>query len=327
MLEDRTTAASSPTAWPAAYPQGYAVVDVETTGLARDDRIISAAVYRLDARGEVEDHWYTMVNPERDPGPVWIHGLTSEMLEGAPLFTDIAEEFAARLDGRVLVAHNAVFDWQMIAREYARAEREAPVRQRLCTIALSKELGLPLPNHKLESLAAHFGVVQQRAHHALDDARVLAEAFRPSLRAAAAGGVRLPLLECRPLTEWTDRAVPRQSGGYGGYQPTSWRPSRRRPACPYPNPGRYEDGKPLKQGMRVAFSGDTSIERDLLEDRAVEAGLHVATSLSRLTSLLVTNDPDSGTSKVVKARQFGTPVVDEAAFGQLLRDVEPASEQ
>ncbi|GAA2898954.1 DEDDh family exonuclease [Streptomyces violaceus] len=301
---------------------------METTGLARDDRIISAAVYRLDARGEVEDHWYSTVNPERDPGPVWIHGLTSEALEGAPLFQDIAEEFTTRLEGRVLVAHNAVFDWQMIAREYARAKREAPVRQRLCTIALSKELGLPLPNHKLESLAAHFGVVQQRAHHALDDARVLAEAFRPSLRAAAESGVRLPLLECRPLTEWSDRPAPRigQQGGYGGYGPSSWRPARKRPACPYPNPGRYEAGGRLRQGMRVAFSGDTSVERDLLEDRATEAGLHVATSLSRLTSLLVTNDPDSGTSKVVKARQFGTPVVDEAAFGQLLADVEPASE-
>ncbi|MER5880771.1 DEDDh family exonuclease [Streptomyces sp. NPDC060235] len=330
MLEDLTTAAS-PASWPAAYPQGYAVVDVETTGLARDDRIISAAVYRLDARGEVEDHWYTMVNPERDPGPVWIHGLTSDMLEGAPLFPEIAEEFAARLDGRVLVAHNAVFDWSMIAREYARAEREAPVRQRLCTIALSKELGLPLPNHKLESLAAHFGVVQQRAHHALDDARVLAEAFRPSLRAAARDGVRLPLLECLPLKEWSGSTsaprIGRQAGGYasGGYPSGSWRPSRKRPACPYPNPGRYESGKPLKQGMRVAFSGDTSVDRELLEDRAVEAGLHVATSLSRLTSLLVTNDPDAATSKVVKARQFGTPVIDEAAFGQLLRDVEPAS--
>lgn len=332
MLEDLTTAAFSPTSWPAAYPEGYAVVDVETTGLARDDRIISAAVYRLDARGEVEDHWYTTVNPERDPGPVWIHGLTSEALEGAPLFQDIAEEFTARLQDRVLVAHNAVFDWQMIAREYARAKCEAPVRQRLCTIALSKELGLPLPNHKLESLAAHFGVVQRQAHHALDDARVLAEAFRPSLRAAAASGVRLPLHECRPLTEWSDRpATPRigqQAGprGYGGYRQTSWRPSRKRPACPYPNPGRYETGGRLKQGMRVAFSGDTSTERELLEDRATEAGLHVATSLSRLTSLLVTNDPDSGTSKVVKARQFGTPIVDEAAFGQLLADVEPASE-
>ncbi|MDQ8701790.1 DEDDh family exonuclease [Streptomyces sp. LHD-70] len=322
MLEDRTTAAP----WPAAYPSGYAVVDVETTGLARDDRIVSAAVYQLDAQGEVEDHWYTLVNPERDPGPVWIHGLTSDVLEGAPLFPEIAEEFSARLDGRVLVAHNAVFDWSMIAREYARARRTAPVRQRLCTIALAKELRLPLPNHKLESLAAHFGVVQQRAHHALDDARVLAEAFRPSLHTAAGDDVRLPLLECRPLTEWQDSPATPHIGRQGSYRPGGWRPNRKRPACPYPNPGRYEADKPLKQGMRVAFSGDTSVERELLEDRAVEAGLHVATSVSRLTSLLVTNDPDAGTSKVVKAKSYGTPILDEAAFGQLLRDVAPASE-
>ncbi|MFF4246995.1 DEDDh family exonuclease [Streptomyces sp. NPDC001822] len=320
MLDDRQTAAP----WPAAYPQGYAVVDVETTGLARDDRIVSAAVYRLDARGEVEDHWYTLVNPERDPGPVWIHGLTSDVLEGAPLFPEVAGELSERLAGRVLVAHNAAFDWSMIAREYARAAVTAPVEQRLCTIALSKELRLPLPNHKLESLAAHFGVVQQRAHHALDDARVLAEAFRPSLLAAARDGVRLPLLECRPLTEWYDSPVAPRAG----YRPSpaqSWRPSRKRPACPYPNPGRYESDKPLMQGMRVAFSGDTSVDRELLEDRAVEAGLHVATSVSRLTSLLVTNDPDSATSKTVKAKSFGTPVLEESAFTHLLRDVAPAA--
>ncbi|GHG28414.1 DEDDh family exonuclease [Streptomyces hydrogenans] len=320
MLDDRTTAAT----WPTAYPQGYAVVDVETTGLARDDRIVSAAVYRLDAQGDVEDHWYTLVNPERDPGPVWIHGLTSDVLEGAPLFAEIAEEFSARLDGRVLVAHNAMFDWQMIAREYARAERTAPVRQRLCTIALSKELALPLPNHKLATLAAHFGVVQQRAHDALDDARVLAEAFRPSLHAAAEKGVRLPLLECRPLTEWASAPARPLIGAQSSYRAGSWRPARKRPACPYPNPGRYESDKPLKQGMRVAFSGDTSVDRELLEDRTVEAGLHVAGSISRLTSLLVTNDPDAGTSKTVKAKSFGTPVVDEAAYAHLLRDVAPA---
>ena len=321
MLDDRQTAAP----WPAAYPQGYAVVDVETTGLARDDRIVSAAVYRLDARGEVEDHWYTLVNPERDPGPVWIHGLTSDVLEGAPLFPEVAAQLSERLAGRVLVAHNAAFDWSMIAREYARAAVTAPVEQRLCTIALSKELRLPLPNHKLESLAAHFGVVQQRAHHALDDARVLAEAFRPSLHAAARDGVRLPLLECRPLTEWYDSAGAPRAPATGPRRPQgSWRASRKRPACPYPNPGRYESDKPLMQGMRVAFSGDTSIDRELLEDRAVEAGLHVATSVSRLTSLLVTNDPDSATSKTVKARSFGTPVLEESAFTHLLRDVAPA---
>lgn len=303
------------------------MVDVETTGLSSHDRIVSAAVYRLDARGEVEDHWYTLVNPERDPGPVWIHGLTADTLESAPVFSDVAAEFSARLEDRVLVAHNAFFDWSMISREYARAERTAPVRQRLCTIALARELRLPLPNMKLESLAAHFGVVQRQAHNALDDARVLAEAFRPSLRTAAERGVRLPLLECRPLVEWTSPAPASPSGSaprIGRQVSYGWRPSRKRPACPYPNPGRYEADKPLKQGMRVAFSGDTSTERELLEDRATEAGLHVATSVSRLTSLLVTNDPDAGTSKVAKARAYGTPVVDEAAFTQLLRDVAPA---
>lgn len=332
MLEDHTAAAplipaqqhAAARTWPSSYPEGYAVVDVETTGLARDDRIVSAAVYRLDARGEVEDHWYSTVNPQRDPGPTWIHGLTSEALADAPLFGEIAEEFAERLAGRVLVAHNAVFDWTMISREYARAKQVAPVRQRLCTIALSKELDLPLPNHKLESLAAHYGVEQRRAHHALDDARVLAEAFRPSLRLAAQGGVRLPLLACQPLTEWTDS--PSGYGGTrgGGYASRTWRPARRRPACPYPNPGRYAPDGVLVQGMRVAFSGDTSTDRELLEDRAIEAGLHVASSVSRLTSLLVTNDPDAGTSKVTKARSFGTPVIDEAAFTHLLRDVAPA---
>ncbi|NLU74783.1 DEDDh family exonuclease [Streptomyces sp. HNM0575] len=330
--------------WPDGYPQGYAVVDVETTGLARHDRIVSAAVYRLDARGEVEDHWYSTVNPQRDPGPTWIHGLTSEDLADAPLFTEIADDLATRLDGRVLVAHNAVFDWSMIAREYARARRTPPVRQRLCTIALSKQLSLPLPNHKLESLAAHYGVSQRRAHHALDDARVLAEAFRPSLHLAVQQEVRLPLNACRPLAEWPEgpdvagaygdgggrsfRGV-RHGWGPGGPRPYGhgWRRPRKRPACPYPNPGRYEPGGRLVQGMRVAISGDTSVDRELLEDRATEAGLHISSHVSSLTSLLVTNDPGSLTTKVVKAKAHGTPVLDEETFGRLLGDVAPASER
>ncbi|WP_103884201.1 DEDDh family exonuclease [Actinacidiphila yanglinensis] len=329
--------APAPAPWPAGYPAGYAVVDVETTGLGRDDRIVSAAVYRLDARGEVQDHWYTPVNPLRDPGPVWIHGLTGAMLAEAPLFPEIAGELAERLAGRVLVAHNAVFDWSMLAREFARAQTTAQVEHRLCTIVLAKELRLPLANHKLETLAAHYGVVQRRAHHALDDARVLAEAFRPSLHLAAAAELPLPLHACRPLTEWKDSAArpgeeaavpgPRYGRVSGsGYGNSGWRPARKRPVCPYPNPGRLAADGPLVQGMRVAFSGDTGIDRELLEDRATDAGLHVASSVSRLTSLLVTNDPDSFTTKAAKARQVGTPVIDEARFAELLKAVRPAED-
>jgi DNA polymerase-3 subunit epsilon len=330
-MQDDLTELKPPAPWPAGYPEGYAVVDVETTGLGRDDRIVSAAVYRLDARGRVQDHWYSPVNPQRDPGPVWIHGLTGAMLADAPLFAEIAPALAERLAGRVLVAHNAVFDWSMLAREYARAQSAAPVEHRLCTIVLAKELRLPLANHKLETLAAHYGVVQRRAHHALDDARVLAEAFRPSLHLAAAAELPLPLHTCRPLTEWSDSPAPvvpapRYGRMYGsGYGNGGWRPARKRPVCPYPNPGRLAPGGPLVQGMRVAFSGDTGIDRELLEDRATDAGLHVASSVSRLTSLLVTNDPDGFTGKAVKARQVGTPVIDERTFTELLKAVQPAS--
>ncbi len=340
MLEDHQAAATQAPeqqsvsgSWPSGYPAGYAVVDVETTGLSRDDRIVSAAVYQLDARGEVEDHWYTAVNPQRDPGPTWIHGLTADMLADAPLFPEIARDLADRLAGRVLVAHNAEFDWAMIAREYARAEGAAPVEHRLCTIKLSKALALPLRNHKLETLAAYFGVAQRRAHHALDDARVLAEVFRPSLHRAAGARLPLPLLACRPLTVWTELPDPSAGEAEDGdrtRRDRTWRggrrATRRRPPCPYPNPGRWEPGGRLMQGMRVAFSGDTSVERDLLEDRTAAAGLQVAPVVSRLTSLLVTNDPEAATAKVARARSFGTPVVDEAVFTRLLGDVAPAQE-
>ena len=323
------------------YPEGgWAVVDVETTGLGRTDRIVSVGVYRLDPRGEVQDHWYTPVNPGRDPGPVWIHGLTSEHLADAPPFPEIAGTLAEQLDGRVLVAHNALFDWSMISREYARMGGRAPVEQRLCTIVLARDLRLPLANHRLGTLAGHFGVIPRQAHHALDDARVLAEVFRPSLRLAAAAGLRLPLHTCVPLADLGDEDAATGGSGSGagstgstGYQGgRGWgpfRPARRRPACPYPNPGRWQQNRPLVQGMRVAISGDTATDREVLEDRVAEAGLHVATSVSSRTSLLVTNEVGGWTTKARRAREVGTPVVDEAAFLQLLQQVvpQPGTEQ
>ncbi|MCX5210177.1 DEDDh family exonuclease [Kitasatospora sp. NBC_00240] len=305
----------------AAPAEGFAVVDVETTGLGRSDRVISAGVYQLDAEGEVTDQWYTLVNPERDPGPVWIHGLTSAVLKDAPTFPQIAGELAERLRGRVMVAHNALFDWNMISREYSRAGLRAPVDQRLCTMVLSRDLRLPLPNGKLASLAEYFGVQQRQAHNALDDARVLAEAFRPSLHLARQGGVPLPLQACVAVTDLGEEEP--QTPGRSSWSGSSYRAAKKRPPCPYPNPGRWQDGKPLVQGMRVAITGDTATDREVLEDRAVEAGLHIATSVSRLTSLLVTNEPGSWSGKARKARDLGTPVVGEDAFLQLLREVAP----
>lgn len=326
---------AAPSPWPEQYPEGYAVVDVETTGLSRTDRIVSAAVYRLDARGSVLDHWYSPVNPGRDPGPVWIHGLTSQLLAAAPSFAEVADELAEQLAGRVLVAHNARFDWAMLAREFARCGTEARVEHRLCTIAFSKELALPLSDHRLPTLAAHFGVRPRQAHHALDDARVLVEVFQPSLRMAAAAGTRLPLQECRPMAppeRYEDASGAAQAGASETRSDSApvparrwntFRPTRRRPSCPYVNPGRWLPEAPLVQGMRVVFTGDTAIDRETLEQRAEQLGLKVTSAVSSRTSLLVTNDRAATSSKALRARELNTPVLDEAAFLRLLESVSP----
>lgn len=301
-----TTSFNSPD-WPTTYPLDYAVVDVETTGLTARDRVISVAAVLLDARGAVTGRWASLVDPRRDPGPVHVHGLTAADLAGQPLFGEIADELAGRLAGRVMVAHNASFDWRMLDAEYHRLGRTMPTGERLCTVALAKRLELPLPNWRLESLAAHYGVRQLQAHSAEDDTRVLAEAFRFALHAAARGNVPLPLT--RPGTHGV-LGVPAQ------------RSAPPRQPCPYVNPGQAHDGA-LVQGMRVVFTGGMRVPRVILESRAVAAGLGVTRGVSGRTSLLVTNDPGAGTGRHRAARRKGVPMADEATFAAMLTDVRP----
>lgn len=49
---------------------GFAVVDVETTGLfPGSHRVAEIAVVYVEADGTVSNRWETLVNPQRDLGP------------------------------------------------------------------------------------------------------------------------------------------------------------------------------------------------------------------------------------------------------------------
>ncbi|WP_432491379.1 exonuclease domain-containing protein [Kineococcus gypseus] len=202
-----------PASFGARYPYRYAALDVETTGFsAGRDRIVQVAVTLLDEHGAVESSWSTLVDPERDPGPVHVHGITAERLAGAPLFADVAAELAGLLAGRVFVAHNAVFDWGFVAAEMRRAGVALDVEQRLCTRNLAKRLDLPVADLKLATLAAHWRVEQLRAHDAEDDTRVLVEVLRHALRTAAACDLDLPLTRCSAEPPPPRPRSPRRTG-------------------------------------------------------------------------------------------------------------------
>jgi DNA polymerase-3 subunit epsilon len=211
------------------------------------------------------------------------------------------------LQDRVLVAHNAQFDYDFLAHEFTRARMWVPVSQRLCTLALSRQVDPPTHDMKLGTLAAHYGVPQQRAHDALDDTRVLAGVLRASLREAARLDLPLPLVSCPPRAE------------------SQFTPKPPKTPCAYRNPGRLGAGGPLQQGMKIAITGETAHARAELVGRAVSAGLNMMTSVSRHTSVLVTNEPAAASAKARRALAEGVPVIDEPAFLQLLADVRPGT--
>ncbi|KOX46470.1 TerD family protein [Streptomyces sp. NRRL F-7442] len=290
------------------YAFEWALVDVETSGLVpRRDRVLSLAVVTLGPDGRQTGEFSTLLDPGCDPGPVHVHGLTAGRLRGAPVFEQVAERVGALLEGRVLVAHNAQFDYDFLAHEFARARLRLPVARRLCTLALNRRVDPPTDDLRLGTLAEHYGVPQLKAHDALDDTRVLAGVLRASLHQAARLGLPLPLVACPP------RQDPR------------FAPKAPKTPCAFRNPGRLDADGPLVQGMKVAVTGETRTARADLVLRGVAAGLNMMTSVSRHTSVLVTNDAAGGSAKARRARAEGVPVIDESAFLRLLGGVRPGT--
>ncbi|WP_261899886.1 exonuclease domain-containing protein, partial [Mycobacterium marinum] len=127
---------------------------------------ISVAALGLDAAGNVEHSVVSLLNPGVDPGPTHVHGLTAAMLEDQPQFADIVGDLTELLRGRTLVAHNVAFDYSFLAAEAELADAELPVDSVMCTVELARRLELGIDNLRLETLAAHWGVTQERPHDA-----------------------------------------------------------------------------------------------------------------------------------------------------------------
>lgn len=142
------------------------VLDTETTGVADTDRVIEVALITLDLSGAVIDEWDTLVNPQHDVGPTWLHGITHEMLTDAPTFGQILQPLSERLNGAIACAHNLPFDARMLKNEFLRQGVTVDFTGGLDTLQMTRA--------KLAVACATFGINIAHAHRALDDARATA---------------------------------------------------------------------------------------------------------------------------------------------------------
>ncbi len=152
------------------------VIDCETTGFGKHDRVVEIAAVTLDPQTwEPTDEYDTLINPERDVGPVGVHGVTAAMVEAAPTFAEVAAALTRRLQGSILVAHNLPFDTRMLGYEFDRLGVVFSVGLGLCTFRATGE--------KLVAACQRFGIPLNIQHRALADARATAALAREILAA------------------------------------------------------------------------------------------------------------------------------------------------
>jgi DNA polymerase-3 subunit epsilon len=159
-----------------------AIVDVETTGSdPATDRVTEIAVLQAEG-GALRAQWSTLVNPGKPiPGMIQaLTGITQDMVAAAPRFAEIAGELAERLTGRMLVAHNARFDYGFLRREFERAGITYRAKT-LCTVRLSRRLYPGAGGHDLDSLIERHGLECAPRHRALPDAAALWQFLRLAL--------------------------------------------------------------------------------------------------------------------------------------------------
>ncbi|MEM8877995.1 MAG: 3'-5' exonuclease [Pseudomonadota bacterium] len=172
----------------------YVVFDTETTGLLPEkDEVVQIGAVRLvngrKVEGEVFD---TLVDPGRPipPTSTKVHGISDDMVQGAPKMAEACARFRQFAKDAILVAHNAPFDMAFLKHDAAQAKTtiENPVFD---TILISAAVFGAEATHTLDAIAERLEVQipAELRHTALGDAEATALVFQKMLPVLEAQGI------------------------------------------------------------------------------------------------------------------------------------------
>jgi DNA polymerase III epsilon subunit family exonuclease len=197
----------------------YVVIDIETTGTRPQlDRMTEIAAIRVSPPGQgkgrpfISDEFVTLIDPEREipPSITRLTGITDEMVAGSPRFSEIADRLVSFIGNRIVVAHNAYFDYNFLNEEISRAYGQRLGNSQLCTLKLSRRLVPDLVNHKLHTVAYSFGIEIEDRHRAGGDARATAKMFIRMLDMLADRGI-VTLFDVKEFQKKTARPTKSRS--------------------------------------------------------------------------------------------------------------------
>lgn len=163
---------------PAQLPPFVTFVDVETTGLASWDRVITLGAIRLTtaslASGEVDiEVMHLAFDPRKDchPEAAAIHGYDDWDLRHQDLFAEHAENVWKFLHrSPIIVGHNIGFDARFLEREFRKAGCPPISRELVCTREAYLNAGHD-GSSSLDAVCRRVGIARSGVRHgALEDA-------------------------------------------------------------------------------------------------------------------------------------------------------------
>lgn len=150
----------------------YLALDIETTGLSPEkDRVIEigAVKYAKDKEMEKFSCLIKIFQP-LPPKITELTGITDEMLSGGCDEKMAITKFIwFAQDTPILLGHNISFDFSFIKVAASRYGLTFE-RQALDTLMFAKKLHPEFESRALSALCAHYGIIQEHAHRAVDDA-------------------------------------------------------------------------------------------------------------------------------------------------------------
>ncbi len=158
----------------------FAVVDVETTGLAAGrHRLIEVAAV-LVCNGEIGAHFRRLINPGR-PIPQFITrftGISEAMVARAQGAATVLPKLRGFIGDRPLVGHNVSFDLSFLNFEAGECGLAVPFpHEGIDTIALARQVLTGLRRVRLDVLASALHLPVHTRHRALPDAVLTAKVF------------------------------------------------------------------------------------------------------------------------------------------------------
>jgi DNA polymerase-3 subunit epsilon len=153
--------------------QTFVAFDLETSGgYALGYDIVEFGAVKW-SKGQEVDRLQLLFKPRTPMSDfiIKIHGITNEMVEGAPFISEKIQEIRDFFNDSILMAHHAPFDMGFIQADFEKHKVIPPKEPVICTSLLARKLITESPNHKLQTLIKVLKLDGGQAHRGLDDAR------------------------------------------------------------------------------------------------------------------------------------------------------------